>query len=274
MGKILFGGSPSYNIETYRIFSTIEVNPVGRVILTSVRQSAKTLSIEPYTGGDCNSNTKALDPFKSAPAGIGAFRRQAGWFKGDADNPATRREDERFNQFGQTATGGGSDVRVGFSPDKFRGPSACFDGKYGSAADEALLHELVHAARYMRGLSNAIPTDDNSLAGYDNEEEFLAVVTTNVYLSAKGSTQLRAHHAGHTALHAPLNTSAGFLADKMNWKVLNIARLTWMTEFLALSRVTSAQFNPFRELSSQLRNFPVGNMVEVDRFPESAKPAR
>jgi len=272
MGKILFGGNPSYNIETYRIFSMIDVNPVGHIILTSIRQSGKTLSIEPYTGGECNSNTKALDAYKSAPAGIGGHHPKAVWFKGDDDNPMTP-EDERTNRYSQRAAGGGSDVKVGFSPDKFRAPTSCFDGKYGSAADEALLHELVHAARYMRGLSNAIPTDDNSLFGYGNEEEFLAVVTTNVYLSSKGGTQLRAHHAGHTALQPPLNTSAGFLTDKMNWKLLNIYRLTWMNEFLALSYVVTAPFNPFRELSNQLRNFPVGSMVAVDRFPEPVKPA-
>ena len=45
-------------------------------------------------------------------------------------------------------------------------------------------------ARYA-GLSNPVPTVNTS---YLNEEEFLAIVVTNVYVSAKGGTKFRANH--------------------------------------------------------------------------------
>ena len=46
---------------------------------------------------------------------------------------------------------------------------------------------LIDALRYMQGKSNAIPTEDSAL-GYDTEEEFLAIVAANVYMSAKHCT--------------------------------------------------------------------------------------
>ena len=42
---------------------------------------------------------------------------------------------------------------------------------------------MIHALRNMQGKTNHIPTDDS---GYDNDEEFLAIVATNVYISAGG----------------------------------------------------------------------------------------
>lgn len=260
---IYFKGDSAYRDETYTLFSSLESNPVGHVIIGSIRRSGKDLTIEPYPDTDCNAATTGLDPHAGAPEGVGGGpASNAPWFTGHGDVPATR-DDERFSTRKERATGGGSNARLRFSPGTWAaGAHACFDGNYGSKADEVLLHELVHASRYMHGLVNAIPTDDNSLFGYSNEEEFLAVVTANVYISSKGGTQLRAHQAGHTALNPPLNTSTGFLADAMNLKIMNIHRLTWTSEFLGLSRVLSAKFNPFRELTIQLRQFPVGGIFE------------
>jgi hypothetical protein len=272
---IYFKGDPSYRDETYKVFSSIESNPVGHVIVASIRQSGKDLTFEPYTEGDCNAVTTGLDPKAGSPKGVGGGAdSKAPWFIGRGDIPATRGQDERSDTRKERATGGGSDVRIRFSPGTWgTGPQSCFGGNYGSRADEVLLHEMVHASRYMHGRVNPIPTEDNSLFGYNNEEEFLAVVTANVYISSKGGTQLRAHQTGHTALNAPFNTSVGFLSDPMNRKIMNIHRLTWTSEFLGLSRVVSAKFNPFRELTIQLRNFPVGNMFERS-LTEAFMPAR
>ena len=41
---------------------------------------------------------------------------------------------------------------------------------------------------------------------------------------------------------------------------MNIYRLTWTMQFLALTNVVTAKFNPFRELSIKNRDYPVGDM--------------
>jgi Effector protein len=57
----------------------------------------------------------------------------------------------------------------------------------GHQPDEVLHHELVHASRQMRGVMNEMPVNK----GYDDMEEYLAVVLTNIYLSDKGQDSKR-----------------------------------------------------------------------------------
>src|SRR5262249_15888945 len=118
-------------------------------------------------------------------------------------------------------------------------------------ADEVLFHEMIHALRSIQGVRNDVPTED-TVRDYDTEEEFLAIVATNVYISAKGGLKLRADHHGHLPLKPPLDTSAGFLTDPNNLKLLKLYRLTWAPTFLALANVLTAKFNPFRELNKSL----------------------
>ena len=251
MGNIYFGGSLEYNMAAYRVYSKIAENPVGQVIINAIMRTKKELTLVPYNKGKQalygdNALTKPDNPAAGAPGGVsrvgGAY-----WYAGKDDNPYTR-ADERYDMVppGMVGTGSGSDVTIYFTPD-MRQKSGCNAGTYGSQPDEVLFHEMVHALRHMQGQSNAIPTED-SARGYDTEEEFLAIVVANVYMSAKKCTQLRADHHGHKPLQPPLNTSAGFLTDSINLKLMNIYHLLWKPTFLALSQVTGVTFNPFHEL--------------------------
>ena len=98
---------------------------------------------------------------------------------------------------------------------------------------------------------NQIPTGDR-FHGYKDEEEYLAIIATNVYMSANGvdNDGLRGGHDGHYALQPPLNTSAGFLADPTNRKLMKIYQLAWADAFRGLAGV-KVPFNPFRERSGQ-----------------------
>jgi hypothetical protein len=68
---------------------------------------------------------------------------------------------------------------------------------------------MIHSLRQMEGNQTGVPTKDK-LRDYGDDEEFLAIVAVNVYISAtKRDDQLRADHHGFKALAAPLNTSQG-----------------------------------------------------------------
>jgi hypothetical protein len=114
---------------------------------------------------------------------------------------------------------------------------------------------MVHALRMMQGGYNQIPAGaaSSSISFYDDEEEFLAIVATNVYVSQKdAAAPLRGNHHSHEKLWPPLNTSAGFLTDRDNFNTLQIYRLTWLPTFANLSMLATPQSNPFREVRNRL----------------------
>lgn len=136
-------------------------------------------------------------------------------------------------------TGTGSDVIIHFSPANIKAKKV-----YDRRPDTVLFHELVHAFRIFQGLRNPIPTEDIK---WMNEEEFLAVVLTNVYLSAGGSTRLRGGYGDYDQkLEAPEDTSSGFLT-KENLKLFDKFAPFWGPIFTDVGFIIVAPFNPFRE---------------------------
>jgi hypothetical protein len=258
MGNFNFGGPWDYNQQVFAVFTSIAMNPAGMQIVALIRAAKPDLTFVPYDDRDCDARTHPENPADAAPKGVSSKwpakmdngeYQGARWFAGHPDDPATRKVDERETAVRGTGTGVGSAVTLKYTPSIY-GQSWCYpEGTYGSKSDEVLFHEMVHALRYMQGKYNQIPTGD-PFHGYKDEEEFLAITATNVYMSAKGvdNDGLRGGHDGHYALQPPLNTSAGFLADPTNRKLMNIYRLLWADAFFGLAGVSQAQFNPFRAL--------------------------
>ena len=83
----------------------------------------------------------------------------------------------------------------------------------GSEADEVLFHELVHGLRNMAGV---IATQNKLDNNFENEEEFIAVVLSNIYLAEKGRKFLRADHAGFE----PMSHPERFLNEPQNKRLL------------------------------------------------------
>jgi hypothetical protein len=169
-------------------------------------------------------------------------------------------------------SGKGSDVHIRFTPRLYSNPggpkSPCDNGGvYGKRTEQILFHEMIHALRQMSGHDLGFPSEDQ-LRNYDNDEEFLVIVVTNVFISAFGSsfnTSLRADHHGHKPLTPPENTSKGFLGNDENLDTL----MTYYNEefllyqYLALVPDSVAQFNPFREL---VQNGAAYGHAEVQPF--------
>jgi hypothetical protein len=80
----------------------------------------------------------------------------------------------------------------------------------GYQPDEVLFHELVHASRQLRGVMNEMPVNK----GYDDIEEYLAVVLTNIYLSDKGQDVFRGSHRWHAILRG--EAANNFLHNSQN----------------------------------------------------------
>ena len=149
---------------------------------------------------------------------------------------------------------------VKFEPAVFMKPNACFTSKHldnpdhnrGALPDEVLFRELIHAHRHAIGAANG-----SSLGGglyrYQNDEEFLAVVMTNIYISDETNPHhsgLRRDHTGHDSLETNLSSSLAFY--KSSPQVLPLIRkfaddAKEKFLFRELAKVNS-KFNPFAAL--------------------------
>jgi hypothetical protein len=260
------GPDKDYEKTVLDMVKAIKGRPVGRVIVEAIETAGKQLTIRPeserpkgsfdpnrtYTGSLAATfpvdaagkpNYAAASPAtlsRTAPDGPGK------WYAGKSDNDETEDVDERkdpaLDSWG-APRGGGSDVWLFFTPGEGN-DKACSNGSGFCAElpDEILLHEMVHALRDMQGVTNPVPTT----LRYKNEEEFLALVITNVYISKKkGNTLLRKDYIHYGALEPPRNTSDGFLKDDEHRKILNYYSTLWQPVFGLLGDVETP-FNPFR----------------------------
>jgi Effector protein len=111
--------------------------------------------------------------------------------------------------------GGGSDSTIEFTPGMYTGSIMAREAK---APDEVLFHELVHASRQMRGVEDSIPVN----AGYADQEEYLAVVLTNIYLSEKGQWRFRASHGHWGDDEVPKGANALLQGGDADWFIRNV----------------------------------------------------
>jgi hypothetical protein len=131
-------------------------------------------------------------------------------FVGGSDDPNTPRDD-RFDKADFAGTDKGSSVHIPYDPLDWD-PTGT-RGKMGQTRDDVLIHELFHALRVMQAKFNPVPTEDSH---QDNEEEWLAILITNIYMAEKGDYPLRASHHGNTPLAESLRRSKTFLLDSRN----------------------------------------------------------
>jgi hypothetical protein len=260
------GGDKDYAPRILGLVETIKSNPVGRVIVEGVESSSKLLTIRPeserpkgsfdpnltYTGSVAATfpvdSAGKPDYAGAAPAALSREGKDLRdkWYQGRGDDEETEDIDERYqlapDRWGKPR-GSGSHAALYFTPGG-KNDTACSRG-HGTCAeqdDEILMHELVHALRYMQGVFNAVPTTGR----YKNEEEFLALVVTNVYMSKKkGNKLLRPDYERVGPLQPPWNTSEGFLKNDENRRILEHYATAWQPIFGRLGDVDTP-FNPFR----------------------------
>jgi hypothetical protein len=259
LGKLVDARPPNvkaYEAEIEKRLQEIGTKEVGRFVFTALGKTGKKLVIKPYTAEDakeygaCNATTGADDLNDASP-------KDVHYYRGRLDNPATAR-DERYDRptLGMSifkrpvlGTGKGSGAEIHYTDGMYKAGGCCSlpgPGNVGNNADEVLLHEIVHALRTMQGKRNPVPTEGTARK-YDTEEEFIAILVTNIYMSEKHATAFRADHQGYNALKPPLDTPAGFLGDPQHLRMLKKMAGEAPGLFADLQNVSTAVFNPVRE---------------------------
>jgi len=158
----------------------------GNAVLGEIAAAKFNLSIRPYIsawyGGEGNATSDALARTRSVPLGL-PVRDSEG-------NKILSGHDSRGRPIYLEGTGQGTPAAIEFTPSMWgpRGSERAIGP--GSLPDEVLLHEMVHSGRQM----NAVQTSRRVTADYLNEEEFVAIVVSNIHMSEKKQTVFRATH--------------------------------------------------------------------------------
>jgi hypothetical protein len=244
-----------YEEDVCRQIARIEGTRVGAAVIEAIRLlRQRKLRIVPFEG-DIPQAVELPDSRRDAtlrgqPAIVGA-KNETGHILTDEDTGEP-----------VLGTGAGSDAGIAYTATKFlhdrlvltwrlqrqrekgrrpRGEKFCGPG---DDADEYLLHEMVHGLRDMAGVSQARPLAGKSIR-YDNEEEFFAILITNIYMSEKGERLLRRDHHGHYPLGKDQDTSREFLLDVQNASLIQKLYLQ-QRALCDRIRLVRCRFNPIR----------------------------
>jgi hypothetical protein len=149
-----------------------------------------------------------------------------------------------------SGTGVGSDYTLNYSPELYGRQGVLHESYLGSDPDQTLFHELVHALRAAVGVTYSSPTNQH----YDNEEEYLAIVLTNVYMSSQGAATFRGDHYTGVLQHPDQFLDNVQQVDMGPRMLLERFRLRQPDFFRDLAQIKSAfaRFNPVREYNDEL----------------------
>lgn len=154
------GSSKAYEVEVARIVTYMILSSVtGKAIATKIKAHGEVLITDDYPGIDSRDINSEFDPgHSSKKLGIVGFHPH----------------NNRLNT-----------VQVVFNGSPINAAQLRFIHKNspGQKPDEILCHELLHAARYLGGDFNKTPIP--SMPDYENEEDYFAVLVTNIYSSEK-----------------------------------------------------------------------------------------
>lgn len=273
--NLLIEGPPAHVASVSALLDQLWKRWAGWAVIRAIMDfPRKTVRIVPYSAAD--RQLKGGDNAYARPiAGVDAAPSGEARFQGGDDDSSTPRDD-RFVQLAGLGTGLGSDAEVHFTAEVFPSiPKCSLQTNSGPCrppwtaenrgADDFLLHELVHALRMIRGQLNQIPA---WVKGYDNEEEFFAILIQNIYASEKGMRVLRADHTS-AAMDRSLRTSEDFLgkgkgSSQMTMELLMNRYLVnkFVCQNFDLARNldgrVNAEFNPVFEYLKHANQYPVG----------------
>jgi hypothetical protein len=201
----------TYKSKVTEHLTWIYLTKVGKILLDCIRFHGLPVEIRPYTGGNCNA-------------------------RGGGETP-----------------GGNLRGFVSYSPDTFSLHGACSatqsNPNRGLFWDEILFHELVHVFRNVSKKWNKVPLT-GGLTRYDDSEEFLAVMVTNIYISDRTNkikTGLRQDHKTFNPLEPEFAKPWGFFSSGMQTFLLVRDFVKDNHGFSVMVAHADAPFNPIAD---------------------------
>ena len=244
-------GGEDYQNRVKLTLDWLAKSDTGLALLNAIKRTGKQIVISPFNGAVCNATASADDIQDATQAGEPVLKGGSSFEQ--IKEPSMIRDFLGLPKDAVWGSGEGSDATVRFSPSMFgfgvTGACAAFAGAPGASPSQVLFHELAHAYRFNGGKFHPRPTIGGG-ASYTNEEEFFAVVLSNVLTSdpsySTGNRTLRADHAGFNPLAPALTTSKGFVGHAPNRNKLRELVQSEPQLTKDLKAVKSA-FNPFVE---------------------------
>lgn len=260
MAMLVPQGDARYKESIHVLEREIRKNPVGAIVLDKLKRNVLILPVETRTKDRAKWTRAETDefnksgkvPYQSAamcnaitsPDDDADGRAKltpgtnGGKFARDKAYSCTREDDEVPAILNITPTARGTGTTIYFTPSDvctgFNGPELLF------------FHELCHAVRRSHGVVSCVPTANED---YTNEEEFMAITVTNVYVSANpkkfGSQALRYGHGHNQPLAKEESTSKGFV-DVVGYRWLLSQHADWDVA-KELAKLRGFKFNPFEE---------------------------
>ena len=236
-GHILVDGDANYEAALERLVRQTFASQTGRAIATKIRAHGNVLLTQDYPGMD---------------------RRELNDETTDARTKGL--------------------VVVGFHPYDINGGTFVFNGKPvsktwvrafsrapGHLPDEDLVHELVHAARILGGDLKAIKLK-GAMEKWDTEEEFFAVVVTDIY-SSEMNRDFRHFRKSHELAWTPEMTAEEvepwmFLFENDNYRLVEKFCNQHPT-VAPLIASAQAEFNPIRDYYGFKRGEPPPLVLKV-----------
>lgn len=214
--------STRYVREVHEHLSWIDRTTSGRILLNSIRRPTFPVEIRPHPIAECNATAGSeIKVGAVSPSGV-----------------------------------------VTYTPFDFSHRGACgrpaADQNRGLLWDEVLFHELVHVFRFATGKLNAFTPVTTAMRQYTNNEEFFAVMCTNIYVSDRTNRIKSGLRAGHQGFQAMSPTDAGRFGLFMSSK----GAFGLVKQFCADHPIFS------KALSDKLADVEYNPIADFYRFPK------
>ena len=211
-----------YRVSIERVLEQIRRTRTGRIVLKTLEASPRRVVISPYTRALRN----RLGPNASATPG----------------------NEDASGTFGAGRTASGTGSFVNFSPGVINWHSP------GGTDDEVLLHELCHSLRQTQGAErysrnaagNRVLTPmiqgSGGRVGFDNIEEFFAIMVTSIHSSELG----RRPRGNHSRSGIPNPDVLRRRPYSTRLRQISVRMPELYRSLRSIDRIT-APFNPFRD---------------------------
>lgn len=251
------GGSPwdaaAYEEDVRRNLIYVFTTPVGGAIIPQITRELRIVPF-PWWHGYLGSERRADATPDSWNASL--LRGATAYQCSGGEEPGTASPDL------PTGTGVGSSSRIRYTPTDWYDPSRRMSGFVrvlpspalgtpGTHSDEVLCHELAHAIRHMRGVSQCIPAGH----GYTTFEEFCATQVANVYASCRVRPPRASYQEdwSREMMPDPFGIPTTAQRDERRWIERMRDQQPGFCYALSLIPASIALYNPFREPPPNIR---------------------